>query len=114
MSHSKQNPKQKPLAKSIWKRPWVLLLALGGLLILVIAALSSATTNAESSRANKATLDTAVSVHGKPQLQVDHERIDLGNVKLGQFVKAIFKLSNVGDRPLRFTASPYITVVEGC
>jgi len=92
----------------------MIFLALGGLLIVAIAAFASATTSTELGQTNKAILDTAVTVHGKAQLQVDRERIDLGQLKLGQFVKAVFKLSNVGDRPLRFTASPYITVVEGC
>ncbi len=56
----------------------------------------------------------APSVTGGPVLQVDQEKIDFGDVKLGQTVEAKFEVSNVGDQPLRFTKKPYIEVIEGC
>jgi hypothetical protein len=55
-----------------------------------------------------------IEVRGPPKLKVDTERIDLGRVKLGQWVSASFTLTNVGDQPLRFASGPYIEVVEGC
>jgi hypothetical protein len=55
-----------------------------------------------------------VQVTGAPSLKVDREKVDLGDVRLGQTVSVAFEVTNVGDRPLRFTAEPYIEVVEGC
>jgi hypothetical protein len=51
---------------------------------------------------------------GAPALQVDKEKVDLGDVKLGQPVSVSFKLTNAGTKPLRFSQEPYIQVVEGC
>lgn len=51
---------------------------------------------------------------GQPALRADQERIDLGNVRLGQTVSASFQLTNVGDQPLFFTESPYVEVAAGC
>jgi cell division septal protein FtsQ len=56
----------------------------------------------------------AIEVSGQPSLKVDQQSIDFGDVKLGQTVQATFELANVGDQPLRFSAAPYIEVVEGC
>jgi hypothetical protein len=53
-------------------------------------------------------------VSGGPALQVDQEKIDLGDVPLGQTVSAQFEITNVGDQPLRFTQKPYIQVAAGC
>jgi hypothetical protein len=56
----------------------------------------------------------AIEVKGSPRLKVDRESLDLGDVQLGQTVEARFRLTNVGDQPLRFAEAPYIEVVEGC
>ena len=56
----------------------------------------------------------AVEVNGAPSLKVDKEKVDLGDEQLGQTVKVSFNLTNVGDKPLRFSAQPYVEVVEGC
>ncbi len=53
-------------------------------------------------------------VTGGPALQVDKEKVDFGDVTLGNTVEAKFEVANVGDQPLRFTQKPYIEVIEGC
>ena len=53
-------------------------------------------------------------VSGGPALQVDQEKINLGDVPLGETVSAKFEITNVGDQPLRFTQKPYIQVAAGC
>ena len=53
-------------------------------------------------------------VSGGPALQVDQEKIDLGDVPLGETVSVKFEITNVGDQPLRFTQKPYIEVAAGC
>jgi len=55
-----------------------------------------------------------IAVKGAPSLQVDKEKVDLGDVKLGQTVQVKFKVTNVGDQPLRFTKEPFVEVVQGC
>lgn len=56
----------------------------------------------------------AIEVYGAPSLKVDQEQVDLGEVKLGQLVQVSFRLTNVGDQPLRFSEAPYVELVEGC
>ena len=56
----------------------------------------------------------SIEVQGAPSLKADRGQVDFGDVKLGQTVEASFKLTNVGDQPLRFNKPPYIEVVQGC
>jgi hypothetical protein len=56
----------------------------------------------------------AIEVSGTPSLKVDREKVDLGNVKLGQTVDVKFTIMNVGDQTLRLSKAPYIEVLEGC
>jgi len=63
---------------------------------------------------NNSTPPPAPLVTGGPALQVDKEKVDFGDVKLGQTVEVKFEVTNVGDQPLRFTKKPYVEVIEGC
>jgi hypothetical protein len=51
---------------------------------------------------------------GAPRLKADKQKVDLGNVKLGQTVQVSFEINNTGDQPLRFAKDPFVEVVEGC
>ena len=55
-----------------------------------------------------------IEVNGAPSLKVDKQRVDLGQVKLGQTVEVKFTMTNVGDQPLRFSKTPYVEVLKGC
>jgi hypothetical protein len=84
-----------------------LLVVLAGVLLVGLAALAL----------GKKDLNTSASVpEGKvgAKLQVDQEKVDFGDVKLGEWVTATFKVTNVGDMPLEFKETPFISVVAGC
>jgi hypothetical protein len=107
---SQNKTKSSPIRKSVntaGRSKMPLFLALGGALVLVIAALGL-----WASR--KPPTVSGLDQTGAPQLQVDQDKIDLGDVKLGQTVKVSFKLNNAGDQPLRFSEAPYIEVLKGC
>jgi len=82
-----------------------LIMALAGAMILIVAVFF-----AFQKRADPFTPE----VTGSPGLKVDKEKVDLGDVKLGQTVEVSFEVKNVGDQPLKFTKSPFIEVKEGC
>jgi hypothetical protein len=55
-----------------------------------------------------------IEINGEPSLKVDRDKVDLGDVPLGEIVSVSFQLSNVGDKTLRFSEKPYVEVLEGC
>jgi hypothetical protein len=81
------------------------LLVLGGMLLIGLTAFLFWRGNAAS---------FTPEVTGAPRLKADREEVNLGDVRLGQTVQVSFEISNVGDKPLRFTGEPYVEVVEGC
>lgn len=100
-------PSKKITAPSKPKPPiWLWALIAVGVVLVAFVVLQTVTSNAAP--------PPAPVVSGGPALQVDKEKVDFGNVTLGQTVEAKFEVTNVGDQPLRFTKKPYIEVVEGC
>ncbi len=87
-------------------RLFPILFGLGGVALLALAGLAFWGGGSKSK--------AAIEVNGAPSLKVDKEKVDLGNVQLGQTVQVSFQLTNVGDQPLRFSKEPYIEVKEGC
>jgi hypothetical protein len=88
------------------QRTW-LFLALGGALLVGLAFFIFRGSQNSQPMA-------AIEVNDAASLKVDKEQVDLGDVQLGQTVKVSFRLTNVGDQPLRFSEKPFIEVVEGC
>lgn len=82
-----------------------LYLALGGGVILIVAALLAF---------QKPRAPYTPEVTGRASLKADKELVDLGEVKLGTQVEVTFNIENVGDQPLVFSEPPYIEVKEGC
>jgi cbb3-type cytochrome oxidase subunit 3 len=103
MSQLKQ---KKSLRHGRKKERWPAILLLAGGLLL-IAGVFFAFRKPSQSKA-------AVEVTGMPSLKVNQDKVDLGNVKLGQTVDVKFTITNVGDKTLRFSKTPYVEVVEGC
>ena len=100
--HNQKKTQRHGRKKERW--PALLLLA-GGLLL--IAGVFFAFRKPSQPKA-------AIVVTGAPSLKVNQDKVDLGNVKLGQTVEVKFTITNVGDKTLRFSKTPYVEVVEGC
>lgn len=103
MSHKPKNAASRPRRPAVPRRP--LLLWLAG--VLVFGALAWWAWRANMPAASP---DAA----GRPSLQADKHKVDLGDVQLGQTVAVSFELTNTGSVPLRFKERPYVEVVEGC
>ena len=102
MSHSHKRPTHQRKSANAFAP---ILLVLGGVLLLGLTAFLFW-------RGNAAAFTPEVT--GAPRLKADKEKVDLGDVRLGQTVQVSFEIANVGDRPLRITGEPYVEVVEGC
>ena len=107
MSKNARNARRADRSK---RQGWLIagLLIAGGLLLIGTVLFSSLQSDRNSNP------DFMPEVSGQPSLEVDREVIDLGDVKLGQTVSATFTLTNVGDRPLRFSQAPVVQVAAGC
>ena len=101
-SSKKIAPKKKQRAP-IWL--WLLIAAGVALIALVVM---------DSASRSVSTPAVKPQMTGGPRLQADKEKVDLGNVKLGQTVSVAFEITNTGDQPLRFSEAPYIEVAAGC
>lgn len=101
-----QHKQKKNLRHHRKKQSWPVLLLFGGALLLVIGAVFAFRKPPQPK--------AAIEVSGTPGLKVDKQKVDLGNVKLGQTVEVSFQLLNVGDQTLRFSKAPYVEVLEGC
>jgi hypothetical protein len=53
-------------------------------------------------------------VTGAPRLMVDQPIVDEGYVKYNVPIRTTFRLSNVGDQPLKILQTPQVQLVEGC
>ena len=85
---------------------WLPLIIVAGVVLIVVALVSG--NNAAPAA------PAAIEVTGTPALKVDRDKVDFGDVKLGQTVQVSFEVTNVGDQPLTFKEKPYVEVVEGC
>lgn len=95
------NGQQNPTRGS--KAP--LFLMLGGALLLIVVAFFAF---------QKKDSAYTAEVTGRPNLTVNKEQVDLGDVKLGDTVEVSFELKNTGDKPLKFSKAPYVELIEGC
>jgi hypothetical protein len=87
---------------------WLVLLGIVLFGVIALFAWSAAYDNAQ--RQNAIPIDA----NGRAKFVAQPARIDMGDVKLGQMVRAEFEIGNAGDQPLSFTQVPIIQVVEGC
>jgi hypothetical protein len=88
--------------------PAAVLLVLAGI-VLVAGTLFAVWKSGQSSAPQ-----VPIEVQGSPSLEVDRDRVDLGDVPLGKTVTVSFQIANVGDKTLRFSQKPFVEVREGC
>lgn len=109
MSKKKSYSSKKSSGKS-GNRIWTLLiLAVGGLILIVAGAILFRGGDRSDQSAG-----IPLEVSGAPSLKVDQEVIDFGDVKVNEVVRATFRLANIGDQPLQFSQAPYVELAAGC
>ena len=99
----KKNGRQPPSRRLPW-----LWLAVGGAGLLIAGALLllQPWSNSEP--------QVTPQVAGAPRLLVDRATIDEGYVKYDVPVRTTFRLSNVGDQPLKILDQPKVRLAKGC
>ena len=84
------------------------LMAVGGLTAIILVVLAMAKPwSADQPQATP-------QVVGSPRLTVDQTTIDAGYVKYDVPIRTAFRLSNVGDQPLKIVDTPQVRLVQGC
>ena len=99
-SRSRRNKRSS--RQSLW--PWlagigVLALIVGGVVVWITSSPGPAVTP---------------QVVGAPKLAVDQAVVDEGYVQYNVPVRTTFRLSNVGDQPLKIVGQPMVELVDGC
>lgn len=104
---SRRKQKQKRRQSTTRQFPWILL-AVGGLAVLVVGVLAVAQPWSGDEP------QVTPLVVGSPRLTVDQTTIDEGYIKYDVPIRTTFRLSNVGDQPLKILDTPQVLLVEGC
>ena len=107
MANNKKASKKTAQAGFSTSRLLPLLVLAGGILLVAAAYFAIRSSNQPQT-------DFVPQVTGAPAISVQPEQIDMGDVALGTPVRADFVIKNLGDKPLKFSETPYIELVEGC
>jgi hypothetical protein len=104
---TRRKRKQQRRSQAQRRIPW-LWMAAGGAVVVVLAALLV------SQPWSGADPEVTPEVFGSPRLKVDQSEIDHGYVRYNVPVRSTFRLSNVGDQPLKIVDTPQVLLVKGC
>ncbi len=105
----KGSQRRAPVARK--QSTWWLWVTLGGLLLVfVLFLIAQLNKGNQVSEASSFTPE----VTGRPQVAVSQEKIDYGDVKLGNTIDTVIDVRNTGDQPLMIQGNPQVEVVEGC
>ena len=104
----KSRRKRKQQRQSPTRQIPRVLVAVGGLavIILVVVAIAQPWSGDQP--------QATPQVVGSPRLTVDQTTIDAGYVKYDVPIRTAFRLSNVGDQPLKIVGTPQVRLVQGC
>jgi hypothetical protein len=97
--HKKNQTSSRPVS---WH--W---LAIAGVLLLIVGG--AVIWNSSRNRS-----PVTPQVAGSPKLLVDQTTVDEGYLQYNVPVRTTFRLSNVGDQPLKIVGQPMVELVEGC
>jgi hypothetical protein len=101
MSKKSRSKRNQPSHRFPW--PWLVVV---GALLLIAGSLVVWTSSGRHS-------ETSPQVVGAPKLVVDQMTVDEGYVRYNVPVRTTFRLSNVGDQPLKILGA-LVELVEGC
>ena len=110
-------PHRKKRRTSLKQTPWLPVVAVGAVILIVAAiAIFSQGDNGKPGGKGSSAFDASFTpeVSGAPRVMVTQDNIDYGDVKLGNTVKTVFEVRNVGDQPLSILGEPIVELVEGC
>ena len=116
---SRKNTTVSRTKKSTSHRFWLVATVILAVVIVfvVIKITGSSSVNAPAANvANTTTNAVVVATQsiGAPKIVVVQDTFDLGDLKLGSFVKTVFRIQNVGDQPLSILNNPIVKVIVGC
>ena len=97
----------KPVIPWYKRRPFIILAGLAALLVtagVAISVIGKLVTKA----------NYVPETNGAPEVAVNQDAIDYGDVKLGTTIQTVFEVSNKGDKDLIILGEPQVQVVEGC
>ena len=101
-----RKPRQKNNQKTSRQISWHWLAVVGALLLIVGGVVIWTSSQNSSPVMPQAT--------GAPRLVVDQTMVDEGYLQYNVPVRTTFRLSNVGDQPLKIVGQPMVELVEGC
>lgn len=108
MSKKSRRRKRRKQRQAPSRRGPLLVVAAGGALLLAAVALILTQTLFAGEPA------VTPQVAGSPRLMVDQTTIDEGYVRYNVPIRTTFRLSNVGDQPLKILGTPQVRLVDGC
>jgi hypothetical protein len=103
--------KPKKVSPSSSLRPtWLIPVGLG---VLAVAVILVVLLTSNSTRPGSTTT-FPIKVTNAPAAEVDQSVVDHGSVSFNTPVESVFRVRNVGDKPLLIFGEPEVELVEGC
>ncbi len=110
MARSSTKKKHRRGARTASALSWPVLVAAIGMVAVLAGAIIWFFSNNQAG----ASSDFVPEVSGAPRLEVSEELVDYGDVRLNTNIETVFRVRNVGDRPLQILGEPQVELVQGC